>query len=69
MVEYLGCLSSVESEMESQSGHKSDNTKIEHREWPISVTMSVEGIVSKLVSEWLVMGIGLVNDQVSMRVG
>lgn len=69
MVEYLGCLSLVESEMESQSGHECCNTNIKHHEWPVSVAVSVEGIVSQLVSVWLVMGIGLVNNQVCVRVG
>lgn len=68
MIEDFGSLSLVESEMESQGGNKCGNSDIEHHVGPVSVTVGIEGIVSKLIAVGFVVGIGLVNNQVSVRV-
>lgn len=68
MVEHLGCLPLVKSEVESKSSHEGGNSNVKHHEWPVSMPMAVERIVSKLVPVWLVVGVWLVNNQVCVRV-
>ena len=68
MVEHFGGLSLVESEVEGKGRHKSGDANIEHHEWPVTMTVAVEGIVSQLIPVWLIMGVWLVNDQVGVRI-
>jgi hypothetical protein len=69
MVEYLRCLSLVESEMEGQSGNEGSDTHVDHHVWPVTMSVRVEGIVSQLITIGLIMGVWLVNNQVGVRVG
>ena len=68
MIEYLTCLSLIESEMESKSCDERGESNEEHHVWHISVTVGIEGIVSEFITIWFVMSVWLVNNQVSVGV-
>ena len=68
MIENLACLSLIESEMESKSCDERGESNEEHHVWHISVTVGIEGIVSKFITIWFVMSVWLVNNQISVGV-
>ena len=68
MVEHLGSLSLVKSEVEGQGGHKSGDAEIKLHEWPVTMSMSIKGIISQFISVWLIVSVWLVNDQIGMGI-
>ena len=69
MVHDLTCLSPIESEMESKTCGESHDTGIHHQVRHVSMTMSIERIVTEFITIGLVMSVWFVNDQVGMGVG
>ena len=68
MVVNFTSLSLIESKVECQCGDKACDTNIKHHVWHISVTVGIEGVVSKFITIWFVMSVWLVHDQVSVGV-
>jgi hypothetical protein len=54
--------------MERKGCHEGCDTKVEHHEWPITMSVSIERIISQLISVRLIMGVWLVNNQVSVGI-
>ena len=68
MIQHFTLLPVVKSEMEHDSVGEHDGSYIEHQVRHFAVAVSVEGIVTDLITVWLVVRVGLVNDQVGMGV-
>ena len=68
MIEDLGGLPLVESEVESHCCDESNATDEDVHVWHITVTLGLERIVSELISVRLIMSVWLIHDQVGVRV-
>ena len=68
MVHDLARLSPVEAEVESHHGRKRHNTNIEHEVRHVAMTVGIERVVTEFITIRFVMRVGLVHDQVGVRV-
>ena len=68
MIQHFTLLPVVKAEMEDDSVSEHDGSYIEHQVGHIAVAVSVEGIVTDLITVWLVVSVGLVDDQVGVGV-
>ena len=68
MVESFTELSIVKSEMECCKMSKTNCCTKQEQIRHLSVSMGIKRIISELITEWLVVGVGFVYNQVCMRV-
>ena len=68
MIQHFTLLPVVKAEMENNSMGEHDGSYIEHQVGHIAVAVSVEGIVTDLITIRLVVRVGFVDDQVGVGV-
>ena len=68
MIEYLASLPLVEAEVEGKGRCESDNATEDHEVRHVAVSMSIERVISHLIPVWFVVRVGLIHDQVGVRV-
>ena len=68
MVEYLTGLTLVESEVESQGCDECCGTGEKHQEWVVTMSPGLERIITKLITVWFIVGVWLIDNQVSVRI-
>ena len=68
MVEHFTLFSVIESEVEGKHVRDRNDSNKEHEIGHLTMTMSVERIITKFVSVWLIVCVWLINNQVGVRV-
>ena len=68
MIQYFRKFSLVKSEVESHSCSKADNSNHDHQERHVTMTVGIKWIITEFITIRLVVSVGLINDQLGMRV-
>ena len=69
MIQHLGQLAVVESEVERHRGREADDAGEHQQPRIVTVAVRVERVVANLVTIWLIVRVRLVNDAVGVGIG